>query len=502
MTANSTPPPPTADSTDPAGTQRQHTVRVWTLVGIIIGSTIGSGIFALPQNIASAAGPGAMFIGWFIAGVGMLSVAFVFQILAYRKPHLDSGVYAYVRAGLGDYIGFTAGFGYWLGSIIAQVGYATLFFSTLGHYLPIFDTEQHRWAQALAVSALTWIIFGVLTRGIKQAKIMNAITTVAKLVPILAFVVLVAFLGFNIDTFTMDFWGESSGLSVMEQVQGIMLFTVWAFIGIEGASVYSKQAQTRSDVGRATVLGFTTVLLLLVTVSTLSYGVLSQEELAALPDNSLAAVLEAVVGPWGGALISVGLCLSMLGAYVSWQMLCAEPLVMMAFDGLLPRRIGVINAAGSPWMAQLICTVLIQVWIVVFYVNETAYTSMVQLATMLYLSPYIFSALYLMLLVVRGRGFNTAELDDGVPQDKATNRRHLIIGLIAFVYSLWLVYAADPKYVLLGALATFPSIIPYVWYRHHLGRRIFTIYEWGVVVLILVGAIIAAWGLASGTITL
>ena len=134
----------------------------------------------------------------------------------------------------------------------------------------------------MAVSALTWIIFGVLTRGIKQAKIMNAITTVAKLVPILAFVVLVAFLGFNIDTFTMDFWGESSGLSVMEQVQGIMLFTVWAFIGIEGASVYSKQAQTRSDVGRATVLGFTTVLLLLVTVSTLSYGVLSQEELAAL----------------------------------------------------------------------------------------------------------------------------------------------------------------------------------------------------------------------------
>ena len=212
MTANSTPPPPTADSTDSAGAQRQHTVRVWTLVGIIIGSTIGSGIFALPQNIASAAGPGAMFIGWFIAGVGMLSIAFVFQILAYRKPHLDSGVYAYVRAGLGDYIGFTAGFGYWLGSIIAQVGYATLFFSTLGHYLPIFDTEQHRWAQALAVSALTWIIFGVLTRGIKQAKIMNAITTVAKLVPILAFVVLVAFLGFNIDTFTMHFWGDSSGL--------------------------------------------------------------------------------------------------------------------------------------------------------------------------------------------------------------------------------------------------------------------------------------------------
>ena len=62
-------------------------------MSLIIGSTIGTGIFALPQNAASVAGPGAMLIGWSI-GVGMLSVAFVFQILASRKPHLDSGVYS------------------------------------------------------------------------------------------------------------------------------------------------------------------------------------------------------------------------------------------------------------------------------------------------------------------------------------------------------------------------------------------------------------------------
>ena len=83
---------------------------------VTIGSTVGAGIFSLPQNIASVAGPGAMLIGWLIAGVGMLSVAFVFQILAQRKPALDSGVYSYVRAGLGDFIGFTSGWGYWLGA--------------------------------------------------------------------------------------------------------------------------------------------------------------------------------------------------------------------------------------------------------------------------------------------------------------------------------------------------------------------------------------------------
>ena len=392
---------------------RTHTVTVWSLVALIIGSTVGSGIFSLPQNVASAAGPGATLIGWGLSGVGMLAIAFVFQVLAVRRPHLDSGVYSYVRAGLGDYIGFTSGWGYWLGSVIAQVGYATLFFNTLGHYVPVFGPD-HPVATAAAVSALTWTIFAVLSRGVKQAAFMNAVTTVAKLLPIGAFIVLVAFLGFSWDRFTFDFWsaGGSTG-SVFEQVQGIMLFTVWVFIGVEGASVYSRQARTRNDVGRATVIGFLAVLVLLVSVSMLSYGVLTQEELAALPDNSMAAVLEAVVGPWGGALISLGLCLSVLGAYVSWQMLCAEPVALMAADGLLPRRLGAVNIAGAPWAAQLASSVVIQITVVIFFLNETAYISMVQLATVLYLVPYLFSALYLVLLAARGRGFSHPHAGEG-----------------------------------------------------------------------------------------
>lgn len=398
------------------------TVRMWTLVGLIIGSTIGAGIFSLPQNVASVAAPGPMLIGWVIAGVGMLSVAFVFQELARLRPDLDSGVYAYARAGLGDFVGFASGWGYWLGSVIAQVGYATLFFGTM-----ITNSTY----QAIAVSALTWIVFFGITRGIKQAALMNAVTTIAKLIPIIAFVVLVA-MAFNFEKFTVNFWGDGD---VFGQVKGIMLFTVWVFIGVEGASVYSKQAKTRKDVGRATIIGFLTVLMLLVTVSSLSYGVLTQEELAALPDNSMAYVLEAAVGPWGATFISIGLCLSVLGAYVSWQTLCAEPIAMMAYDGLLPRALGKTNANGAPWVAQLVSTAVIQIFVIVFYLSEATYVSMVQLATVLYLVPYLFSAMYLV-----------------------TFRRP--VGFIALVYSLWLMYAAG-EYVLLGVLAILPGLIPY-----------------------------------------
>ncbi|MDN8594341.1 MULTISPECIES: amino acid permease [unclassified Corynebacterium] len=489
-----------------AQSQRTHSVTIWTLVSLIIGSTVGSGIFALPQNIASVASPGAMLIGWAIAGVGMLSIAFVFQILARRKPHLDSGVYSYVRAGLGDFIGFTSGWGYWLGSVMAQVGYATLFFGTLGHYLPFFD-QDNPWVMALTVSVLTWGIFFALTRGVKQAALMNLVTTIAKLVPILAFIVLIAFIGFSWDKFTLDFWGENSGISLSDQIQGIMLFTVWVFIGVEGASVYSKQARSRQDVGRATVIGFLSVLGLLVAVSTLSYGVLTREELAALPDNSMGAVLEAAVGPWGGALISIGLCLSVLGAYISWQMLCAEPIVMMASDGLLPKRLAAKNEAGAPWMAQLVSTAVVQFFVILFFTNETSYNTMVQLATIMYLLPYIFSALYLVLLAVRGKGLthpHAGELfdDSGPTISSSDNRRHLAIGIVGFIYSLWLIYAADPVYVLFGALAVIPGLVPYLWTRLANKEKVFNTFEWVVVGVVLIGAVFAVVGLFNGSLTL
>ncbi|WP_207880676.1 amino acid permease, partial [Pseudomonas sp. 32_A] len=81
--------------------------------------------------------------------------------------------------------------------------------------------------------------------------------------------------------------------------------------GIEGASIFSSRAEKRSDVGKATVIGFVTVLLFLVLVNVLSLGVMTQPELAGLQNPSLASVLEHIVGPWGALLISIGLAVSL-----------------------------------------------------------------------------------------------------------------------------------------------------------------------------------------------
>ena len=88
-------------------TDSSNKLKLGALVALVVGSMVGGGIFSLPQNIAASASAGATLIGWLITGVGMLTLAFVFQTLANRKPQLDGGVYVYAKAGFGDYMGFS-----------------------------------------------------------------------------------------------------------------------------------------------------------------------------------------------------------------------------------------------------------------------------------------------------------------------------------------------------------------------------------------------------------
>ena len=152
----------------------------------------------------------------------------------------------------------------------------------------------------IGASVALWLIHALVLKGAKQAAFVNVVTTVAKIVPLVAFA-LIAIFAFNYDKFTFNFWGNSvsggEGLgSIASQVKSTMLVTLWVFIGIEGASVYSSYAAKRSDVGKATVIGFAGALAIYVLVSLLSTGILSQKELTGLAVPSMAGVLDSLVG--------------------------------------------------------------------------------------------------------------------------------------------------------------------------------------------------------------
>lgn len=459
------------------------------LVALVVGSMIGGGIFSLPQNVAASAGPGAVLIGWAITGVGMLTLAFVFQTLANRKPELDGGVYVYAKAGFGDYMGFNSAWGYWISAWIGNVSYMVLLFSTLGFFFPVFG-EGNTLAAIVCASVLLWLLHLLVLRGIKEAAIINMITTIAKVVPLAMFVVL-ALVAFKMDIFTADIWGESNADlgSVMDQVRNMMLVTVWVFIGIEGASIFSSRAKNRSDVGKSTLIGFVGVLLILVMVNVLSMGIMSQAELAGLKNPSMAGVLESVVGKWGSVLISVGLIVSLAGALLSWTLLCAEILFASASDHTMPAFLRKENANKVPANALLLSNLMIQLFLIITLFNDATYLKLLYLATSMILVPYFFSAAYGLLLAVRGETYENDPADKG---------KDLFIGLVATLYAIWLVYAGGMQYLLLSALLYAPGAILFAKAKMETGKQVFTGIEKIIFAVVLVGAVYAAYGLQAG----
>ena len=133
-----------------------------------------------------------------------------------------------------------------------------------------------------------------------------------------------------------------------------MLITVFVFLGIEGASVYSRMARKREDVGRAMVIGFLSVLCVFALVTLVSYGVMPQDELAGVSQPSMAAVLESIVGPWGSIFIRVGVIVSVLGAYLAWTLMAAEVLYIPATTDDMPRFLARTNRHGAPMPALVI----------------------------------------------------------------------------------------------------------------------------------------------------
>ncbi|TSJ60201.1 amino acid permease [Starkeya sp. 3C] len=464
-----------------------------TLTAMVVGSMVGAGIFNLPGRFATATGPFGAIIAWLIAGTGMYMLARVFQALAERRPDIDSGVFAYAKAGFGDYMGFLSAFGYWLGSCLGNVFYWVLIGSTLGRFFPdIFGDGSS--ATAIIVSLIgVWAFHFMILRGVEQATFINSIVTIAKIVPLI-----VAILGFvfffNYDQFAANFFGgvDMPEKTLLAQVRDTMLITVFVFLGIEGASVYSRFARKRSDVGAATILGFVAVTGLMVAVTLLPYATAPRAAIAGVQNPSLAGALELVVGHWGAVLISIGVLVSVLGAYLAWSLICAEVLFAAAKSSDMPRLFAAQNRNRVPANALWLTNIVVSLFIISTYWSRDAFNFMLDMTSVTALMPYLLVAGYGVLLARSGVGYETTPGERG---------RDQIFAWIAVVYTLFMFVAAGLKYVLLVTVLFVPGTILYVWARREQNARLFTPVELVIFAVTLLGGAIGAYGLLTGLIT-
>jgi arginine:ornithine antiporter / lysine permease len=457
---------------------RPATLSVLTLTTVVVGSMVGAGVFSLPAQFAAETGVVGTLIAWAVAGSGMLMLALVFQRLAVRRPELDSGIYAYAKEGFGQYLGFFAAFGYWASACVGNVTYWVLIMSTIGAVVPALGDGDTVLAIVLASAGL-WGSYSVIRRGVREAAAINRIVTVAKVVPVVVFVLLAAF-AFDPGVFMDNLDGPGSMFS---QVRGTLLATVFVFLGVEAASVYSRHARSRKDVGRATLLGFLSVFAVFASVTIVSFGILPREEIAGLRQPSMAGVLEAAVGEWGGIFISIGLIISVLGAYLAWTLMSAEVMFVAARDDDMPRFLRRTSGEDVPVNALTLTTALSQAVLVLTLLSQNAFNFALSMTSALVLVPYVLAA-----------GF-------AVKLSRA-DRAGRLVATLACVYTVFLLVGAGPKYVLVSFLFYAPASVLFVMARREQGRQLFSRGEKAILAITIALAVLAVVSLALGWITL
>ncbi|MGW0909710.1 basic amino acid/polyamine antiporter [Streptomyces sp. NPDC002853] len=462
-----------------------------TLTMMVVGSMVGAGVFSLPRRFAQETGVAGALIAWAIAGTGMLMLAFVFQALAVRRPDLDAGVYAYAKAGFGEYLGFFSAFGYWASACVGNVTYWVLIMSTVGAIWPALGDGDTLLAVVLSSFGL-WAFFLLIRRGVKEAAAINRIVTVAKIVPILVFVILALFL-FKPSVFADNFGGADYAGSLFNQVRGTMLATVFVFLGVEGASVYSRHAKRREDVGRATILGFLSVFAVFASVTIVSYGIMPMAEIAELRQPSMAGVLEEAVGTWGKVFVSVGLIVSVLGAYLAWTLMAAEVLFVAAKDDDMPRFLRKATSEDVPVPALLMTTALSQVVLVVTMFSDDAFNFALDLTSALSLIPFLLAAGFAVRI---GLGYGRADVAG------RSTRKELVIAVIATLYTAFLLYAAGLKFVLVSFILYAPATLLFIKARREQNRRLFSPREAVICAVSIAGAAVGVIALAVGWIEL
>ncbi|WP_102960346.1 arginine-ornithine antiporter [Mangrovicella endophytica] len=474
-----------------ASATKSGKLRLGALTALVVGSMVGSGVFSLPQNMAAGAGPLAILIGWGITAAGMLALVFVYQTLAVRKPELDAGPYAYARAGFGPFIGFNSAWGYWISAWVGNVSYAVVVFSALSYFFPGFG-EGNTWQAVLGASFLLWLIHMLILAGIRQAAVVNALVTLAKIAPIVLFIGIAA-VAFQIDVFSIDLTGLGTADlgSITTQVKSTMLVTLWVFIGIEGASVFSARAERRRDVAVATGVGFFTCLALYALVSLLSLGVMTRPELASLKNPSMAGVLEHVVGPWGAILINLAVAVSVLGAFLSWTLLAAEIPHVAGRDGTMPAFFARESENGVPSTSLLITNGLVQLFLIITLFAESTYQALFSIASAAILVPYIFSGAYAAKLAFTGESYKEGE----------SRWTGLVLGLVATGYGLWLVYAAGPAYIFMCAVLYAVGVPFYAYARREHRERLFGPFEMVLAVALVAVGLFAAYEMWTGAVS-
>jgi APA family basic amino acid/polyamine antiporter len=405
---------------------------------------IASGIFMLPAALAKF-GPISL-LGWIASSLGAIVLALLFSNLSKRFGHVTGGPYTFTRAGLGEFPSFLVAWGYWLANCITVAAIAVTFISYLSVFLPVLRSNAGA-PLAMGLSVI-WLLTGINALGVRSAGRLQVIATVLKLTPLFA----VSIVGlFYIDAANYVPF-NLSGLTDFQAITATTTLTLFAFVGLESATVPSGNiSEPAKTIPRATLIGSLITIAIYVTSSFVILGMIPSAQL----QNSAAPFADAAMLLWGTPgryAVAIGAVISTFGALNGWILLQGQIPFATARDKMLPALFGYQNKKGVPVGGMISSSILVSAIMIMNFTKglSGAFSFLVLLSTVIVLVPYIFSATSFGIIAIRDEA-------------SGSKRINVAIAFLAFIYSLWAIIGSGQEAVYYGFICLLTGLPLYAW---------------------------------------
>ena len=424
-------------------------IGVIRATSLVAGNMIGSGVFLLPATLALYGG--ISLLGWIFSALGALVLAKVFSNLSILMPSVG-GPYAYSRKGLGDFAGFLVAWGYWVSLWIGNAAITVAFISYLTVFIPELATNNLLAIVAGIISI--WFFTWINTRGVKEASTIQLVLTILKITP-LALIALFGIFFINWDNF---FPFNISGESHFSAITATATLTLWAFLGLESATIPADNIiNPTKNIPRATLFGTLITTLVYVLGSMTIIGMIPSQELQVsnAPFADAAAIL------WGESArywMAGVACLAVFGVLNGWILLQGQIPLAISRDKLFPAIFARENKKGAPVWGIVISSVLITIVMMMNYTKGLVNTFkfLILIGTITVLIPYLFSAVAYSIMVIEKK---FAHKNQGSIAGK------LILAFLAFSFSIWAIAGSGEKSVFWGFLLLLAGLPVYVWIK-------------------------------------
>lgn len=416
------------------------------LTALVVGNMIGSGVFLLPASLASI-GSITVF-SWCATAVGAMLLALVFAKLSTLFPK-TGGPYVYCREGFGNFIGFQVAYNYWVYMWVGNAAIAVAFTGYLSTFYPQL-TDNNLLAFFVTAGAV-WLLTLVNIIGVHLAGMFQLVLTILKFVPL----ILIAIIGiFFIDTQNLTYFNVSGHSNFSALSSGAML-TLWAFLGMESASIPADEVKNpEKTIPRATILGtlLTAIVYILSTVAIMGVIPIPQLKETAAPFADLAGK---IFGEWGRFVMGAAAVISCIGALNGWILLQGQIPLAAAKDGLFPRKFEHLSKRRSPVFGILLSSCLVTLLLAMNFNKNLVdqFTFIISLATLAAIIAYLYTTVAEFVIYVK----------HPEKADKSKIVRSLTIAGLAFLYTFWAIISAGQEIVFYGALLMFTSIPIYGW---------------------------------------